>query len=116
MPAHHRAEEAVEAYLAAGGVDHDDGAKAPLFQSVDRAGRLSGRALTRRAVLAMIKRRAAAAGLPASTCCHTFRATGITAYLSNGGTLEHAQRIAGHASPKTTNPLGRGNRASPHAT
>ena len=46
--------------------------------------------------------RAAAAGLPPSTCCHTFRATGITAYLSNGGTLEHAQRIAGHASPKTT--------------
>ena len=33
---------------------------------------------------------------------HTFRATGITAYLSNGGTLEHAQQIAGHASPKTT--------------
>ena len=43
-----------------------------------------------------------AAGLPASTCCHTFRATGITAYLSNGGTLEHAQQIAGHASPRTT--------------
>ena len=42
------------------------------------------------------------ADLPPSTCCHTFRATGITAYLSNGGTLEHAQRIAGHASPKTT--------------
>ena len=50
----------------------------------------------------MIKRRAAAAGPPPSTCCHTFRATGITAYLSNGGTLEHAQQIAGHASPKTT--------------
>ena len=49
-----------------------------------------------------IKRRASAAGLPPSTCCHTFRATGITAYLSNGGTLEHAQQIAGHASPKTT--------------
>ena len=48
------------------------------------------------------KRRAAAAWLPPSTCCHTFRATGITAYLSNGGTLEHAQQIAGHASPKTT--------------
>ena len=100
VPAHHRAEEAVEAYLAAVGLDDD--AKAPLFQSVDRAGRLSGRALARRAVLAMIKRRAAAAGLPATTCCHTFRATGITAYLSNGGTLEHAQRIAGHSSPKTT--------------
>ena len=77
-------------------------AVAPLFQSVDRSGRLSGRSLTRRVVLAMIKRRASAAGLPASTCCHTFRATGITAYLSNGGTLEHAQQIAGHASPRTT--------------
>ena len=64
--------------------------------------RLTGRALSRRLVLAMIKRRAAAVDLPPSTCCHTFRATGITAYLSNGGTLEHAQRIAGHASPKTT--------------
>ncbi|MCY4659490.1 MAG: tyrosine-type recombinase/integrase [Acidobacteria bacterium] len=99
VPAHHRAEEAVEAYLAAGCLED---AKAPLFQSVDRVGRLSGRPLGRRAVLAMIKRRAVAAGLPSSTCCHTFRATGITAYLSNGGTLEHAQRIAGHASPKTT--------------
>ena len=50
----------------------------------------------------MIKRRASAAGLPTSTCCHTFRATGITASLSNGETLEHAQQIAGHASPRTT--------------
>ena len=99
VPAHHRAEEALEAYVAVAGLGD---ARAPLFQSVDRVGRLSGRPLVRRAVLAMIKRRASAAGLPATTCCHTFRATGITAYLSNGGTLEHAQRIAGHASPKTT--------------
>ena len=56
--------------------------------------RPTGRALTRRVVLAMIKRRAAA-GLPPSTrCFHTFRATGITAYLSNGRiSLEHAQRL-----------------------
>ena len=53
-------------------------------------------------VLYMIKRRAKAAGLPYSTCCHTFRATGITAYLQNGGTLEHAQQIAAHQSPRTT--------------
>ena len=93
VPAHHRAAEALDAYLEAAGLE--DGREA-LFQSVDRAGeRLTGRALTRRVVLAMIKRRAAAAGLPPSTCCHTFRATGITAYLSNGGTLEHAQQIAG---------------------
>ena len=100
VPAHHRAAEALDEYLEAGGLE--DGREA-LFQSVDRVGeRLSGRPLTRRVVLAMIKRRAATAGLPPSTCCHTFRATGITAYLSNGGTLEHAQQIAGHASPKTT--------------
>ncbi len=53
-------------------------------------------------VLRMIKRRAAEAGLPRTTCCHTFRATGITAYLENGGTIEKAQRIAAHESPKTT--------------
>jgi integrase len=47
-------------------------------------------------VLRMIKKRAVAAGLPAAIGCHTFRATGITAYLENGGTLEKAQRIAAH--------------------
>ena len=100
VPAHHRAVEALDDYLEAAGLNE---ATAALFQSVDPAGRrLTGRALSRRLVLAMIKRRAAAADLPPSTCCHTFRATGITAYLSNGGTLEHAQQIAGHASPKTT--------------
>ncbi len=98
--AHHRAAEALDDHLEAAGLDE---AKAPLLQSVDPSGwQLTGRALSRRLVLAMIKRRAAAADLPASTCCHTFRATGTTAYLSNGGTLEHAQQIAGHASPKTT--------------
>ena len=41
-------------------------------------------------------------GLPSSTSCHTFRATGITAYLENGGTIEKAQAIAAHESPRTT--------------
>ena len=100
VPAHHRAAEALDKYVEAAELEEP---KATLFQSVEPAGRrLTGRALQRRVVLAMIKRRAAAAELPPSTCCHTFRATGITAYLSNGGTLEHAQQIAGHASPKTT--------------
>ena len=74
VPAHHRAAEALDDYLARAGRDEP---KAALFQSVDPAGRrLTGRALSRRLVLAMIKRRAAAADLPPSTCCHTFRATG----------------------------------------
>ena len=50
----------------------------------------------------MIKRRVRQAGLSTTVCCHSFRATGITCYLLNGGTLEHAQRIAAHASPRTT--------------
>ena len=83
VPAHHRAAAALDAYVEASGLEEP---KAVLFQTLDPAGRrLTGRALDRRPELAMIKRRAAAAGLPPSTCCHTFRATGITAYLSNGG-------------------------------
>jgi len=50
----------------------------------------------------MIKRRAQAIGLPEEICNHTFWATGITAYLENDGTIEHAQQIANHESPKTT--------------
>jgi hypothetical protein len=50
----------------------------------------------------MIKRRANAAGLCPSTCCHTFRATGITTHMSNGGPLEKAKEIAGHEFLRTT--------------
>jgi len=50
----------------------------------------------------MIRRRAKRAGVKTKIGCHTFRATGITAYLENGGTLEHAQQIAAHESPRTT--------------
>ena len=58
--------------------------------------------MARQDILAMIKRRAKAAALPYSTCCQTFRATGITTYMQNGGTLEHAQQIAARESPRTT--------------
>ncbi len=50
----------------------------------------------------MVRRRAAALGLGPRIGCHTFRATGITAYLDNGGTLENAQLMAAHESPRTT--------------
>ena len=55
--------------------------------------------MTRNDAFRMIKRRAKAARI---CSCHTFRATGITAYLENGGTIENAQAIAGQESPKTT--------------
>ena len=101
VPAHHRAASALDAYLEAAELEAEP--KMPLFQTMDpAAGRLTGRALNRRLVLALIKQRAAVAGLPPSTYWHTLRATGITASLLNGGTIEHARQIAGHASPKTT--------------
>jgi site-specific recombinase XerD len=100
VPAHHNAEAYLDAYVAAARIAEER--KAPLFRSLNRRRQLTERRITRRAVLAMIKRRAVAAGIPDRICCHTFRATGITAYLLNGGTLEHAQRIAAHESPRTT--------------
>ena len=50
----------------------------------------------------MIQRRARDAGIKTRIGNHTFRATGITAYLKNDGKLEHAQSIANHSSPRTT--------------
>jgi integrase len=50
----------------------------------------------------MVRRRAAAIGMDVKIGCHTFRATGITAYLENGSALEHAQEMAAHESPRTT--------------
>jgi integrase/recombinase XerD len=50
----------------------------------------------------MIRRRAINAGVSAPVCCHSFRATGITVYLENNGTLETAQKIAARESPLTT--------------
>lgn len=100
VPAHHNAEEYLHAYISAAGIEGDK--NEPLFRTLDRRRQLTSNRLVRQEVLAMIKRRAAKAGLSPDVCCHTFRATGITAYLGNGGTLEHAQTIAGHESPRTT--------------
>ena len=100
VPAHHNAADYVDAYLAVAGIATER--KSPLFRSIDRHRNLTARPLDSRNALDIIKRRAKAIGLPETICCHTFRATGITAYLENGGTIEHAQQIANHESPKTT--------------
>ena len=107
VPAHHNAENYLDSYLEAAGIGTDR--KGWLFRSIDRERVLSNRPMHRNDALRMIKQRAKAVGLPEAICCHTFRATGITAYLENGGTIEHAQQIACHESPKTTKLYDRSN-------
>jgi integrase/recombinase XerD len=104
VPVHHKAEQYVDEYLKAAGVDPEkkEYASLPFFRAVNRNRKLTERPLMRRDVLEMVKRRAGRAGLPYSTCNHTFRATGITSYLENGGNIENAAAIAAHESPRTT--------------
>lgn len=101
VPAHHNAEAYLDEYIAAAGIAGDK--KEPLFRTAaGKTKRLTESAMSRSDALRMIKRRARAARLSERVCCHTFRATGITAYLQNGGTIEKAQAIAAHESPRTT--------------
>lgn len=110
VPVHHSAEAYLDAYIESAGIAHDK--KEPLFRSaIGKTRTLTDRTITRNDVLRMVKRRAADAGLSHTTCCHTFRATGITAYLENGGTIEKAQAIAAHESPRTTKLYDRTNDA-----
>ena len=99
VPAHHLVQEALDAYIECAGLTDP---KRPLFQSADRTGALSGRAFDRKQAARMLKRRARAAGLTGNFSPHSLLATVITVYLENGGTLENAQAIAAHESPRTT--------------
>jgi site-specific recombinase XerD len=100
VPAHHSADEYLDAYLTAAAIAAEK--RSPLFRSIHRSGRITERGMTRNDAFRMIKRRVRAAGLSEKVSCHSFRATGITAYLENGGTIENAQNIAAHESPRTT--------------
>jgi site-specific recombinase XerD len=101
MPCHHKLETYLDAYLAAADIREDR--KGPIFRvAIGRTGKLSDRPLSRTDVWYMVRRRAAAAHLETAIGCHTFRATGITDYLTNGGKLEVAQHMAGHSNAKTT--------------
>lgn len=101
MPCHHNLEEYLDAYIDAARIAGDR--KGPLFRSaIGKTGQLSARPITRGDVWRMVRRRASDAGIETAIGCHTFRATGITDYLKNGGRVEVAQRMAGHSNAKTT--------------
>ncbi|MBA1205357.1 tyrosine-type recombinase/integrase [Pseudomonas capeferrum] len=101
MPCHHLLEEYLHAYLVQTGIQDDP--KGPLFRTIGRGtGQLSTTALPQANAHAMVRRRALAAGIRTPIGNHTFRATGITAYLKNGGSLENAAAMANHSSTRTT--------------
>jgi site-specific recombinase XerD len=101
MPCHHTLEEYLHAYVDAGVLA--DQPRSPLFRTIGRGtGQLTETPLPQANAYAMIQRRAKAAGIETQIGNHTFRATGITAYLKNGGTLEKAANMANHASTRTT--------------
>jgi site-specific recombinase XerD len=101
LPAHHNLEAYLDAYIEAAGIREDK--KGPLFRSANRrTGTLTGNRMNRVDAWRMVQRRAATAKLIVHVSNHSFRATGITAYLNNGGTLENAQLMAAHESPRTT--------------
>jgi integrase/recombinase XerD len=101
MPTHHNLDRYLEEYIATAGITDDR--KGPLFRTIrGRSGELTSNPLLQSDVWRMIRRRALAAGIKTEIGCHTFRATGITAYLKNGGRLEIAQQMAAHESARTT--------------
>lgn len=115
VPCHHHLETYLTEWIETAAIGASP--QAPLFQTLtwtdaERRGcigedcrkqrGLSGRAMTQAMTWDMVQRRARQAGITTAICNHTFRAVGITAYLSNGGTIERAAAIAGHASTRTT--------------
>ncbi|QEN84742.1 tyrosine-type recombinase/integrase [Labrys sp. KNU-23] len=101
MPCHHNLQAYLQAYIEGCGLTDD--AKGFLFRTIGRGtGRLTKTPLPQANAYAMIRRRATSVAIETKIGNHTFRATGITAYLKNGGTLEKAAVMANHASTRTT--------------
>lgn len=101
MPCHHNLETYLHAYIE--GVGMGEKPKNILFPTADwRTGILSGRPMTQSDAYRMIGRRAIKAGIETKIGNHSFRATGITEYLRNGGRRELAQQMANHESARTT--------------
>jgi site-specific recombinase XerD len=98
-PCHHKLEAYLDEYIAAAGIAGDtDG---PLFRTTGQAtGELHR--MSQPDAYRMIQRRARSAGIRTKIGNHSLRATGITDYLKSAGTLEHAQAMANHSSPRTT--------------
>jgi site-specific recombinase XerD len=100
VPCHHNLEQYLDEYIAA--ADIGAAPVGPLFRTTaGKTGALTRNAMWQQDAYQMIQRRAPPAGIKTRIGNYTFPATGITAYLKNKGTLEAAQQIANHESPRT---------------
>ena len=100
--AHHKVVEYLDEFLTHAGIASER--DTPLFRTLySKSGKgLTENAMYRSDMWEMIKRRATNAGLPPEITCHSFRGTGITNYLRNGGDIEICAEMANHASIRTT--------------
>jgi integrase/recombinase XerD len=100
IPVHQKLEEILDEYLTASGLK--DRPDSPLFPTIlGRSHDLSNRRMTRRDGARLLQRRLKNAKIIGEYSPHSFRATGITNFLEQGGTLEAAP-LAGHADSRTT--------------
>ena len=102
---HHKAAEAIHAWIEAAGIKNEP--KTPLFRSMPNQLRRQAKPFSDRGMAPcdawdMVKARCRAAGLSPRFANHSFRVTALTNLLENGGTLDDAQRLAGHADARTT--------------
>jgi integrase/recombinase XerD len=108
VPVHSKAGEAIDQWLEASGIASNP--EAPLFPAFAKDKKTFARDkkthqlrhLDRTRVWQLVQTRARACGIKKRVCPHSFRATGITEYMNNGGTIDIAQRIAGHSQLSTT--------------
>jgi integrase/recombinase XerD len=101
VPVHSKARQAIDQWLLASNFGSNP--SAPLFPAFGKNKKIPElRHMDRTSVWKLVQTRARSSGLEKRVCCHSFRATGITEYMNAGGSLDIAQRMAGHSQLSTT--------------
>lgn len=102
LPLHPELARRLERYLKSTSFGEEPGHA--LFPAMrrGRSSRFGERALSRSEAWTLVRKHLNLAGIAGSAGCHSFRATGITAFLESGGRIETAAYLAGHASVRTT--------------
>ena len=101
VPVHSKARQAVDHWLQVSGLETNP--VAPLFPAFGKDKKtIQLRHMDRTSIWKLVQARVRSSGIEKRLSCHSFRATGITEYMNAGGTLDIAQRIAGHSELSTT--------------